>query len=129
LDIKKVMAVPKVCAYAMVAICILGIIVGTFFDYSINVTLANKTDLGAFFATYGSYFSYCLYPAAGMCIFKGLMKKSERFKMLAWVIMVISYFIPRLVASNSSESKSPKTIVLVALHPLRIRLSSISYTS
>jgi len=105
LDIKKVMAVPKVCAYAMVAICILGIIVGTFFDYSINVTLANKTDLGAFFATYGSYFSYCLYPAAGMCIFKGLMKKSERFKMLAWVIMVISYFMAVYYSNNYNGSK------------------------
>ena len=29
------------------------------------MALANKTDIGAFFATYGSYFSYCLYPAAG----------------------------------------------------------------
>ena len=49
-DNVKVMAVPKVCAYAVTAVCILGIIVGSFFDFSINVALANKTDIGAFFA-------------------------------------------------------------------------------
>ncbi len=102
---KKVMAVPKACAYAVTAVCILGIIVGSFFDYSINVALANKTDIGAFFATYGSYFSYCLYPAAGMCIFKGLIKKGDRFKMLARVIMVISYFMAVYYSNNYNGSK------------------------
>ena len=58
------MAVPVTCFWLVVAACLFGIIVGSFCDFSINVVLANKTDIGAFFATYGSYFSYCLYPAA-----------------------------------------------------------------
>lgn len=101
----KVMAVPKVCAYAVTAVCILGIIVGSFFDFSINVALANKTDIGAFFATYGSYFSYCLYPAAGMCIYKGLKNKGGRFKMLACVLMVIAYFMAVYYSNNYNGSK------------------------
>lgn len=101
----KVMAVPKVCAYAVTAVCILGIIVGSFFDFSINVALANKTDIGAFFATYGSYFSYCLYPAAGMCIYKGLKNKGGRFKMLASVLMVIAYFMAVYYSNNYNGSK------------------------
>jgi len=40
-----------------------------------------------------------------MCIFKGLMKKSERFKMLAWVIMVISYFMAVYYSNNYNGSK------------------------
>ncbi len=84
---KTIMAVPRACFFSVVIFCILGIIVGSFFDYDINVALANKTSLGAFFATYGSYFSYCLYPAAGTCIFKGLMKKSKNYKMLAWLLL------------------------------------------
>ena len=47
MDNKRIMAVPKGYAYAVIAICILGIIVGSFFDYNINVALANKTDIGA----------------------------------------------------------------------------------
>ncbi|SCY19779.1 PAP2 superfamily protein [Lachnospiraceae bacterium XPB1003] len=101
----KVMAVPKVCAYAVTAVCILGIIVGSFFDFSINVALANKTDIGAFFATYGSYFSYCLYPAAGMCIYKGLKNKGGRFNMLACVLMVIAYFMAVYYSNNYNGSK------------------------
>ena len=69
---KKIMAVPTVCFWGVIAACFLGIIVGSFFDFGINEALANKTDIGAFFATYGSYFSYCLYPAAGSCLFVGL---------------------------------------------------------
>ena len=63
------MAVPAACFLGVMATCLLGIIIGSFYDFRINEMLANKTELGAFFATYGSYFSYCLYPAAGSCFF------------------------------------------------------------
>ena len=105
MDNKRIMAVPKGYAYAVIAICILGIIVGSFFDYSINVALANKTDIGAFFATYGSYFSYCLYPAAGMCIYKGLVRKGDRFRMLAVVIMILSYFMAVYYSNSYNGAK------------------------
>jgi membrane-associated phospholipid phosphatase len=102
---KKIMAVPKKYFYIVVAICVLGIIIGSFLDYDINVALANKTGIGAFFATYGSYFSYCLYPAAGMCVFKGLMKKEKNYKMLAWVVLVISYFMAVYYSNSYNGSK------------------------
>ena len=50
---KTVMAVPNACFFGVVAVCVIGILVGSFCDFSINEALANKTDLGAFFATYG----------------------------------------------------------------------------
>jgi membrane-associated phospholipid phosphatase len=102
---KNVMAVPKKCFYGVVAVCLLGIIIGSFCDLKINMALENKTEIGAFFATYGSYFSYCLYPAAGMCIFKGLMKKGSRFGMLAWIIMGVSYFMAVYYSNSYNGSK------------------------
>ena len=102
---KNIMAVHKIYFCIVIAVCALGIIIGSFFDFDINVALANKTDIGAFFATYGSYFSYCLYPAAGVCIFKGLMKKGSRYRMLAWVVLVISYFMAVYYSNNYNGSK------------------------
>ena len=64
---KTVMAVPSVGFWAVIAVCVLGILIGSFRDFQISEALANKTEIGAFFATYGSYFSYCLYPAAVAC--------------------------------------------------------------
>lgn len=65
---KKIMAMPLKCFFTVIGVLLAGIVIGSFFDYKINVALANKTTIGSFFATYGSYFSYCLYPAAGSCL-------------------------------------------------------------
>ena len=40
---KSVMAVPIGCFFAVIAVCIIGIIVGSICDYDINAALANKT--------------------------------------------------------------------------------------
>jgi uncharacterized membrane protein (DUF441 family) len=90
---KTVMAVPARCFWIVIGTCLLGIIVGSFCDFSINEALANKTELGAFFATYGSYLSYCLYPAAGMCLFMGLRAKGPQFNALAWALLVVGCFM------------------------------------
>ena len=103
------MAVPVTCFWFVTTICLLGIIVGSFYDFSINEALANKTDLGAFFATYGSYLSYCLYPAAGACLFIGLRKKGERYRALAYTLLCLSFFMA-VYYSNSYNGKSVRAL-------------------
>ena len=107
---KTVMAVPMACFWAVVAACVIGIVIGSFCDFSINAALANKTDLGAFFATYGSYFSYCLYPAAGACLFVGLRKKGERYQMLAWTLLIMGLFMA-VYYSNSYNGKAVRALL------------------
>lgn len=107
---KTIMAVPMACFWAVVAACLLGIVIGSFCDFSINAALANKTDLGAFFATYGSYFSYCLYPAAGACLFVGLRKKGERYSMLAWTLLIVGCFMA-VYYSNSYNGKAVRALL------------------
>ena len=97
------------CFWAVVATCLLGIVVGSFCDFRINTALANKTDLGAFFATYGSYFSYCLYPAAGACLFAGFRKKGKRFRPLAWTLLILGFFMA-VYYSNSYNGKSVRAL-------------------
>ena len=101
---KTVLGMPTSYFKIVVAVCITGIIIGSIFDYRINVALANKTEIGSFFATYGSYFSYCLYPAAGACLYVGLKAKGERFKTLATVLAVLGWFMA-VYYSNSYNGK------------------------
>ena len=75
----KMLSVSPKWFYTVVLACTIGILLGSFFDFQINERLTNVTKLGSFFAAYGCYFSYCLYPAAGMCLYKGLKKNLTRF--------------------------------------------------
>ena len=106
---KTVMAMPLVSFWAVVAVCVLGIVLGSFWDFDINVALANKTDIGAFFATYGSYFSYCLYPAAGACLFVGLKKQGKQYRMLAWTLLLVGWFLA-VYYSNSYNGKNVRAL-------------------
>ena len=99
------MSVPAACFTGVCAVCLIGIIIGSLCDLNINKALANKTSLGSFFATFGAYFSYCLYPAAGMCLYKGLKKKGSRYNMLAWVLLVLGYFMAVYYTNSYSGVK------------------------
>lgn len=123
---KTVMAVPGSCFFAVIAVCVIGIIVGSVCDYDISAALANKTDLGAFFATYGSYFSYCLYPAAGACLFVGLRKKGERFRMLAWAMLILGWFMA-VYYSNSYNGKTVRALFGYAAGESSALLSVLSW--
>ncbi len=107
---KTVMAVPKACFLAVVAVCVIGVVIGSFCDFGINEALANKTDIGAFFATYGSYFSYCLYPAAGACLFVGLREKGKRYHMLAWTLQIVGFYMA-VYYSNSYNGKAVRALL------------------
>lgn len=107
---KTVMAVPKACFLAVVAVCAIGVVIGSFCDFGINEALANKTDIGAFFATYGSYFSYCLYPAAGACLFAGLREKGKQYHMLAWTLQIVGFYMA-VYYSNSYNGKAVRALL------------------
>ena len=106
---KTIMAMPAACFWAVLAACLTGIAVGSFCDYGINTALAHKTDLGAFFATYGSYFSYCLYPAAGGCLYAGLKRKGDKYRLLAWTLLLLGWFMA-VYYSNSYNGKSVRAL-------------------
>ena len=106
---KTIMSMPAACFWAVIAACVLGILIGSFRDFEINVALAGKTELGSFFATYGSYFSYCLYPAAGACLYAGFRKKGERYRLLAWTLLLLGWFMA-VYYSNSYNGKAVRAL-------------------
>ena len=123
---RTIMAAPRTCFFSVVTVCVIGIIIGSFCDYRINVVLANKTDLGAFFATYGSYFSYCLYPAAGACLYVGFRKKGERFRLLAWTLLILSFFMA-VYYSNSYNGKNVRALFGYTAGESSVLLSVLSW--
>ena len=102
---KNILGVSKKAFYTIITVCVLGIVVGSVFDYQINVLLANKTEIGKLFASYGMYFSYCLYPAAGMCLYMGFKKKGEKYELAANVLFIVAYFMA-VYYSNNYMSKN-----------------------
>ncbi len=106
---KTILAAPAAGFWAVVAVCLIGIGVGSVYDFGISEALADKTELGAFFATYGSYFSYCLYPAAGACLFVGLREKGEQYRMLARTLLVLGFFMA-VYYSNSYNGKAVRAL-------------------
>ena len=99
----KMLGVSEKCFYTVVLACTIGILLGSFYDFQINERLANVTKLGSFFAAYGCYFSYCLYPAAGMCLYKGLKKKG--FSMAGTVLLIIGWFLAVYYTNTYSGGK------------------------
>jgi len=99
----KMLGVSEKCYYTVVLACTIGILLGSFFDFQINEKLANVTKPGAFFAAYGCYFSYCLYPAAGMCLYKGLKKKG--LSMAGTVLLIIGWFLAVYYTNTYSGGK------------------------
>ena len=90
---KKILGMPVKCAIGVILTCLIGIIIGSFCDFQISVALANKTDIGKLFANYGGIISYFTYPIAGICLFKGIKRKGERWNKLANGLLFLAYFM------------------------------------
>ena len=86
---KTVLGMPVNAFYVICAVLVLGIIIGSFYDYQISVALSNTTTIGDYHQHYGNIISHLLYPVAGMCLFKGLRKKGSRFNTLAWGMLAL----------------------------------------
>ena len=105
---QRILGMPIICFIGVIVFCLVGIIIGSFKDFDISTILANKTELGTWFANYGGYFSYCLYPVAGLCIFKGLKIKGKKWNKLVWGLLILSYFIA-VYYCNSYFGKSVRS--------------------
>lgn len=77
------------------AICIIGILFGSFFDLKIAEKIYNPySGFGAFFETYGESIAYARIPLGGVLIFKGTFKNQKRWmKFLGIGILVLSLLV------------------------------------
>ena len=89
---KTILGMPSKVFYVICSVLVIGIILGSFYDYQISEALSRKTGIGEFHQNYGNIFSHLLYPVAGICLFKGLRKKGSRFSALAWGVLGFTLF-------------------------------------
>ena len=89
---KTILGMPSKVFYVICSVLVIGIILGSFYDYQISEALSHKTGIGEFHQDYGNIFSHLLYPVAGICLFKGLRKKGSRFSALAWGVLGFTLF-------------------------------------
>lgn len=104
----KILGMPIIYALCVIFVLLIGILIGSFLDFDIDASIANNTNIGSFFATYGSYIPYCLYPIAGMCLFKALKKQGKSFTFLAWLLLIISYFLAVYYSNSYNGAKVRK---------------------
>ena len=90
---RTIMAIPAVCFWCVISVCVAGIVTGSFPDFNIGMAAANRTDLGTYFATFSPALAYCLIPGGGSCLYVGLKKKSASYKPVAWTLLIFSWFI------------------------------------
>ena len=102
-DRKKILGVSKTLFYGVVLVCAAGIVLGSLFDFQINEKMAHVTKAGSIFAAFGCYFSYCLYPAAGMCLYKGLRKKG--LPIAGTALLFAGWFLAVYYTNSYSGSK------------------------
>ncbi len=76
---RRILAVPDLCFWMVIGICLLGIVVGSFCDFDISMAVANKNEIGRYFATFSPLMPYALLPAGGSCLFARLRKKGDSF--------------------------------------------------
>ena len=89
---KTVLSMPVNAFYVICFVLLVGIIIGSFYDYQISVALSHTTTIGDLFQHYGNIVSHMLYPVAGICLFKGLRKKGSKYNALAWGLLGYSLF-------------------------------------
>lgn len=94
--------------YGLMAVCVLGIVIGSFYDYQISEALAGRTDIGSWFAWYGQTAAYMFPAIGGVCIYKGL--KGERYESAGRAGMAVG-FIASMHYCNEQGAKEIRAAV------------------
>ena len=106
---KTILAVPAICFWSVIAVCVTGIVIGSFCDLEISKALADVTPLGTYFATYSPFFAYCLLPAGGVCLYTGLKKRGKPWKNVGILFAVFGWFMAVYFSNSVSMYQANRT--------------------
>ena len=82
-DEKLILGMPSIYFWVIAGILLLGIIIGSIWDFEISESLSNPSTIGDLFYHYGNVISGLIYPIGGVCIFVGLKNKGDKYRKFA----------------------------------------------
>ncbi len=87
---KKIYGIPVLIFLVAILVCVIGIIVGSFFDEQISEAFVDTSDpLGMFVETLGQSFGYALVPIGAVVLCKGLIQYKNVFARIGGVALVV----------------------------------------
>lgn len=118
------------------AVCVVGICMGSLFDYDVSMTLMSDSGLGAAIADYGLGLVDLFYAFAGTCLFVGFRQKGERYDLLSKVALGIGVSMPLVFYANDAGwnvrammgyvgGESSPLLALASLIPSAVVISAV----
>ena len=87
---KKIYGIPLMMFLIVILACVIGIIVGSFYDEEISQAFVDTTDpVGMFVETLGQSFGYALIPIGAVTLCKGLVQYRNAFLKILGVALVV----------------------------------------
>ncbi len=100
---KKVCGIPIVWFYGLIVFAVIGIIIGSFADKNISMTLYDKNNgYGLFFESFGTAFGYMMVPCGATCVFLGL-KQNKRWwvEAIGIVLLIVASTVAGYIYGGS----------------------------
>ena len=100
---KRIFGIPLAYYYLFASVCLILLVVGSFFDEDISTSLYDKNNAyGYFFESFGTFLGYMMVPSGATCLFLGL-KEDKRWwvKLVAYLILLLALFASAYVYGGS----------------------------
>ena len=88
---KLCLGVPYYPILIVFLIGIIGIIVGSFYDFQISTSFVNVNQFDRLIEGFGLVFVYTLIPFSGVMVFISLKDRGTFLKVLGWIILIFAY--------------------------------------
>jgi membrane-associated phospholipid phosphatase len=112
----------------VLGLCLLGIIFGSFWDFSLSNAIAKPNNgFGVFFESFGEALGYAMVPIAGTLIFMGL--KDDRpigLKILGWIILIASIGIPTYILGHAATKPYTYVLPIYWAYPIAFVIMTLS---
>lgn len=103
---KTIFRIPYVEYLVVAAVCLVGILVGSFLDLQISEAIVDLNDpVGKFVETIGQAIGYVTLPFGAVLVFKGLRKYEKTWtKVLGTVVLVLTLAISIYILAGSMDA-------------------------
>jgi membrane-associated phospholipid phosphatase len=112
----------------VMAVAILGVVFGSFFDWDLSKAIASTDNqFGKFFEAFGEALGYALVPIGATLVFMGL--KDDRplgLKILGWAVLILGIGIPTYILGNAATSEFAYGLKVYIAYPVAFVIMTLA---